>query len=163
MLPPALSCTTSTPGRSSASSAEAELAACIKASCEGIGVAQMAESLGRQVEVEVYVDSSAALGVVDRKGNGKLRHIRVGQLWIQQAAEDETITYRKIHGKENPADLCTKHLTQTEIDRALTKIELVIREGRAQEEWRTTYVSSCENEADLFTKVLPSGENKKNF
>ena len=115
------------------SSAEAEFAACIKASCETIGMLQLAESLGRKLEAEVHVDSSAALGVIDRKGNGKLRHIRVGQLWVQQIAEDEIVAYRKVHGKENPADLCTKNLTQSQIDSALEKIELRIREGRAQE------------------------------
>ena len=44
------------------SSAEAELAACIKTSCEVIGMMQMTEGMGRKVEGEVYVDSSAALG-----------------------------------------------------------------------------------------------------
>ena len=83
------------------SSAEAELAACIKASSETIGILQMIAGLGTVTEGEIYVDSSAALGVVNRKGNGKLRHIRVGQLWIQQVAEDEVVAYKKVNGKEN--------------------------------------------------------------
>ena len=58
------------------SSAEAELSACIKTSAEAIGILQMAESLGRTMEATVYVDSSAALVVVGRKGNWRLRHIR---------------------------------------------------------------------------------------
>ena len=92
------------------SSAEAELAACIKMSVEVIGILQMAEAFGRSVRGEVFVDSSAALGIVQRKGNGKLRHIRVGQLWVQQAAEEETLAYSKIAGAQNPADVCTKHV-----------------------------------------------------
>ena len=114
------------------SSAEAELAACIKASSETIGVLQMVEGLGRTTDGEVFVDSSAALGVVNRKGNGKLRHIRVGQLWIQQMAEDEVIAYKKVNGKQNPADLCTKNLTQNVIDNGITKMEMEIRTGRAE-------------------------------
>ena len=114
------------------SSGEAELAACIKASSETIGVLQMTKDLGTETEGEVFVDSSAALGIVHRKGNGKLRHIRVGQLWIQQTAEDEVLTYKKINGKENPADLCTKNLTQAAIDKALEKIEMILRSGRAE-------------------------------
>ena len=54
---------------------------------------QMAESLGRRVEGEVYVDSSAALAVVARKGCGKLRHVRVGQLWVQEVAEAEEMKF----------------------------------------------------------------------
>ena len=48
------------------SSAEAELSACVKASAEAIGIMQMVESLGRKIEAEVNVDSSAALAVVAR-------------------------------------------------------------------------------------------------
>ena len=54
------------------SSAEAELSACVKASSEAIGTAQMVKSLGTDLEARVYVDSSAALSVVNRKGNGRL-------------------------------------------------------------------------------------------
>ena len=115
------------------SSAEAELAACIKAACETIGIAQMAAGLGRDVDCEVMVDSSAALAVVNRKGNGKLRHIRVGQLWIQQTAEDEVLSFRKVCGKKNPADICTKNVNQGVVDAAAEKINLQMRDGRAQE------------------------------
>ena len=115
------------------SSAEAELAACVKASAETIGILQMGAGLGRTVSGEVYVDSSAALAVVARKGNGKLRHIRVGHLWIQQTAEDEILAYRKIHGKQNPADVCTKNVQQSVLDAAADRAGMEYREGRAQE------------------------------
>ena len=58
----------------------------------------MAEGLGRDVTTEVFVDSSAALAFVNRKGCGKLRHVRVGQLWVQQLAEDEEVKFRKVMG-----------------------------------------------------------------
>ena len=38
-----------------------------------------------------------------------------------------------------------------------------IREGSARDEWRTTYVNTLKNNADLLTKVLPSGDKRKNF
>jgi hypothetical protein len=38
-----------------------------------------------------------------------------------------------------------------------------IREGCARDEWRTTYVSTHDNESDLLTKVLPHGEKRKKF
>ena len=38
-----------------------------------------------------------------------------------------------------------------------------IREGVACDEWRTTYVNTHENEADLLTKQLPSGDKRKKF
>ena len=80
------------------SSAEAELGALVKTTTETIGVLQMVESLGRSLEGEIFVDSSAALAVVARKGCGKLRHVRVGQLWIQEIAEAEELKFRKYWG-----------------------------------------------------------------
>ena len=53
------------------SSAEAELGALVKASAETIGILQMVEGLGDSVTAEVFVDSSAALSVTQRKGSGK--------------------------------------------------------------------------------------------
>jgi hypothetical protein len=38
-----------------------------------------------------------------------------------------------------------------------------VREGSARDEWRTTYVNTHDNEADLLTKVLPYGEKRKRF
>ena len=93
----------------------------------------MAESLGRNLEIEVFVDSSAALGVVGRKGCGKLRHVRVGQLWVQQLAEGEELSYRKICGEDNPADLFTKHLNRNRIDYLLDLLGLKDESGRAKE------------------------------
>jgi hypothetical protein len=38
-----------------------------------------------------------------------------------------------------------------------------VREGAARDEWRTSYINTHENESDLLTKVLPSGEKRKGF
>ena len=38
-----------------------------------------------------------------------------------------------------------------------------IREGSARDEWRTTYINTHQNEADLLTKQLPSGEKREYF
>ena len=38
-----------------------------------------------------------------------------------------------------------------------------VQEGTARDEWRTTYVNTHENEADLLTKQLPSGKKRKSF
>ena len=38
-----------------------------------------------------------------------------------------------------------------------------VHEGVAWDEWRTSYVNTHENEADLLTKQLPSGEKRKGF
>jgi hypothetical protein len=38
-----------------------------------------------------------------------------------------------------------------------------VREGAARDEWRTSYVNTNYNEADLLTKLLPAGEKREGF
>ena len=92
------------------SSAEAELLAVVRASSEAIGLCQLAASWGISISGEVFGDSSAALAIVKRRGCGKLRHVRVGHLWVQEASASGALRYHKVPGTLNPADLLTKHL-----------------------------------------------------
>ena len=72
----------------------------------------MAKDFGQERTTEVYADASTALGIVLRKGLGKVRHIDTNTLWVQQAACSARIEYLKIAGTLNPADLLTKHLAE---------------------------------------------------
>ena len=38
-----------------------------------------------------------------------------------------------------------------------------VREGSARGEWRTAYINTHENVADMLTKLLPSGEKRWKF
>ena len=60
-----------------------------------------------------------------------MRHVRIGQLWVQEAAEQGELSYKKVKGTSNPADLGTKHLTAKKIEELIPKISLVEAEGRA--------------------------------
>ena len=52
------------------SSAEAELYGPVKASSEGLGVRSLCKDFGCNLQIRVYSDSSAALGIIHRKGLG---------------------------------------------------------------------------------------------
>ena len=113
------------------SSGEAELTALVKCSCELIGMLQLAADWDDELEGEVYTDSTAALGVVARKGAGKLRHVRVGQLWVQEKADNGEIRYRKVRGESNIADILTKPLAVADIKKFMHMASMVALEGRA--------------------------------
>ena len=66
------------------SSAEAELVAMTKLIAEMIGLRQLSFEWRHPVCGGVYADSTAALAIAKRKGCGKLRHINVGLLWVQE-------------------------------------------------------------------------------
>ena len=114
------------------SSGEAELMALVKAVSEAIGLQQLAGSWAMQCEIGVFVDSSAALAVVSRKGNGKLRHVRIGHLWVQELLDSEEVFFRKVRGDLNPADLMTKHLPAGRAGPLFASLAQGYRQGHAK-------------------------------
>ena len=86
------------------SSGEAELVAAVKMATELIGLCQLAGDWGWDVKGQVFTDSSAAIGTASRRGNGKMRHVRVGMLWIQEQVEDASMDIKAVKGEGNPAD-----------------------------------------------------------
>ncbi len=114
------------------SSGEAELVAAVKMCSETIGLIQLAEDWGIKLEGSVWVDSAAAIGTVHRRGNGKLRHVRVGSLWVQERVEDGELKVSKVDGEFNPGDLCTKHLAARKIDGFMKDLRFEYRDGRAE-------------------------------
>ena len=113
------------------SSAEAELIAMVKCTAECMGIRAMMRDWGKKMSGTLFADSSAALAIAKRKGAGKLRHIHVSSLWIQDQQDREETEFRKILGTENPADLMTKYLTREKIDACLVRISQQMRDGRA--------------------------------
>jgi hypothetical protein len=114
------------------SSGEAELVAAVKMSTELIGITQLAHDWGMEVEGRLYVDSEAAIGVVNRRGNGRLRHVRVGMLWIQEQVEEGGLAISKVLGTENPADAMTKYLPASKMEVYMEKMSQAYRGGRAE-------------------------------
>ena len=64
-----------------------------------------------RVECQIYEDSSAAIGVTNRNDNGKMRHVRVGMLWIQERVEEGELGVRKVCGEHNPSDIMTQQVS----------------------------------------------------
>ena len=113
------------------SSAEAELVAMTKAVAETIGIANMVKDLGETMRGVVYADSSAALAIADRKGSGKLRHINVRMLWIQEKERKDEVELRKVLGAAIPADLMTKYLAGARVEDLMRRLGQLRRAGRA--------------------------------
>ena len=114
------------------SSAEAELVALVKCSAELLGLRSMLRDLGVETKGVIYADSSAALAIAKRKGAGKLRHINVSSLWIQERQDKNDLEYRKVLGTENPADLMTKHLLREPLDNCMKQLNQWRMSGRAK-------------------------------
>ena len=114
------------------SSAEAELVAMTKLIAELIGLRQLSHEWGHPMMGRVFADSTAALAIAKRKGCGKLRHINVGLLWVQEKKAQDVLDFMKVEGKQNPADMMTKHIGPATLDELSQLIGYTWPDGRAR-------------------------------
>ena len=114
------------------SSGEAEFYSMVKAASEDMGLQAMAKDFGKAMAPWLYVDASAALGVAQRVGLGKVRHLETQSLWLQQAVRKKRLGLTKIAGPMNPADAMTKAVDSVTLERLIGVMGLERRSGRAE-------------------------------
>ena len=78
----------------------------------------------------VKSDAVAAIGIVRRQGLGRVRHLAVGDLWVQQRAKNGEVEYKKLEGKLNTSDILTKPVDRETIMRHMQSLGLHFRSGR---------------------------------
>jgi nicotinamide mononucleotide adenylyltransferase len=69
----------------------------------------MLRQVGVEYRIRVNTDASAANGIANRRGLGKVKHVQVNELWVQERVASGDIEVREVEGKSNLADLLTKH------------------------------------------------------
>jgi hypothetical protein len=114
------------------SSGEAELGGIVKSLGEGIGLCSLGQDLLLDMKLEVHADSAAAIGICRRSGIGRVRHLAVGQLWVQEKLREGCFSLHKVVGTANPADLLTKYLAGSTLRQHLEALELWQEVGRAE-------------------------------
>ena len=115
----------------SMSSGEAEYYGIVKGASVGLGLRSMLADINTNVDIEVFTDATAAKGVASRRGLGGTRHIEVHYLWVQEKVANKDIRLGKVWGRENPADLLTKHLDAQTMNRYMSMLGLEMLEGRS--------------------------------
>ena len=77
------------------------------------------------------MDASAAIGIVERRGLAKVRHVDTDVLWLQEVEARRKLPICKVAGASNPADLMTKNLDAGKINQHVLFTRLAFAEGRA--------------------------------
>eukprot|EP00972_Heterocapsa_arctica_P027285 4010526-Heterocapsa_arctica.AAC.1 len=96
----------STPARSSG---EAEWYSQVTRASEALHLQHVMQFLlDVPIGIELWTDSTSAKAIGVRQGVGKVRHLDVQTLWLQQKVKQRIIVMRKVNTKENLADLGTK-------------------------------------------------------
>ena len=85
---------------------------------------------GITADLVVKSDAVAAIGMVKRQGLGRIRHLAVADLWIQQKAKRGEVHYYKLEGSRNVSDILTKPVETEVLDRHMANMGFEFRSGR---------------------------------
>ena len=96
------------------SSGESEYYALLRASAHALGIKAILNDWAYAVGVEIVMkcDSSAARGIAARQGLGRMRHLDVRFLRLQQAVQEGKLRVLPVPTSENWSDVFTKPLAQ---------------------------------------------------
>ena len=112
------------------SSGEAEYYSLVKGASVALGIVGMLRDFGCEVNIVMHTDSSAAKGIGSRRGLGKVRHIELSQLWLQEKVVAGAVLIRKISGNDNNSDSLTKHSGIDRIKQTLRGVNQDVVRGR---------------------------------
>ena len=109
----------------SLSTGEAELGATTKGAAEGEGILSILKDFHLTAQPKLLSDASAAIGITQRLGLGKVRHLSVQDLWVQQKVRNGELNIEKLPGDINPSDLMTKSMDRPRISKLLSLMNVV--------------------------------------
>ena len=115
------------------SSGEAEYYGVVKAASIALGTRALFRDMGIGVGVEIHTDATAAKGIASRRGLGRVRHIDVQFLWVQEKVANGDFSLHKVRGEFNPADLLTKHVNRSTLERMMKLFNLQCMSGRSEQ------------------------------
>ena len=74
-------------------------------------IVSLLRDLGYEKKPVLAIDAKATEHIVHRQGIGKLKHIDVAYLWIQDEIRSHRLRVRRVRSEDNVADLGTKPLS----------------------------------------------------
>ena len=116
---------TRTQKASATSSGESELYAMSAGAAEALGLREHLTDIGLPTTIVLRSDSTAAMGTATRFGLGRMKHVQVRDLALQQWIADGRLTLQKVTSAMNAADLLTKHVPQNVLQSLVPKLGLL--------------------------------------
>ena len=113
------------------STGEAELYALNKAAAQALGLQSLLRDLGIELDIRIHTDATTGRAIATRRGLGKVRHIAVNELWMQEKVANGMMSIHKIKNKLNLADLLTKYLSKDDINQIVDYMQHEFRDGRS--------------------------------
>ena len=101
----------------SLSSGESEMYAASSAACDALLLKTLlCFCIGKNLICIHYLDSSAARGILQRQGVGRVRHMSCRVLWMQDLMKENNHKVTPVPGVHNVSDIGTKRLSKPRLD-----------------------------------------------
>ena len=92
---------------------------------EALGLRELLTDIGLPTTIVLRSDSTAAMGTATRFGLGRMKHVQVRDLALQQWIADGRLTLQKVTSAMNAADLLTKHVSLNVLQSLVPKLGLL--------------------------------------
>ena len=99
------------------SSAESELYAIGTGAVEALGFCQLLKELGVNVVPTLFTDAQSALDICKKRGPGRMKHVELKFLAVQEWQKEGKIKLRKINTSMNPSDMLAKVMDMKKLTR----------------------------------------------
>lgn len=142
------------------STGEAECYAIVNGSSSALGVNSLLEDLRHRARVNMLPDATTGKTLASRRRLGKVRHIEVSELWVQEAVKKERVELVKIKGTFNSADLFTKHVDRSTLDRMVEGLRGMHEDGRYE---LAPQLSTIHEEAARTGRLRMQQKTKRNI
>ena len=101
------------------SSGEAELIAICRGAASALLTAQFLRQCRVKTTAVVATDSHAGRAMATRIGSGKVRHLDIKHLWVQERVRSQELHVTRVPTEENTADIGTRDLDAVDIEALL--------------------------------------------
>ena len=113
------------------SSGESEFYSIVKGSSQSLGLRSLMRDLNLEASIKVLTDATTGKSIGSRRGLGRVRHIDVANLWVQEKVNSGDIQLTKVKNTYNPSDILTKHLGESEMCNCLELLDCHFKDGRS--------------------------------
>lgn len=117
------------------SSGEAEFYGAGSVANEGIGLCGIYAEMGIELPLILQLDSTAAIGMIQRRGTGRVRHMDVRHLHLQEMLRSGAVSaLQKVPTSDNVADVGTKYFATDRLEALMEQLRMVtVKEERSGE------------------------------
>ena len=87
----------------------------MSAAAESLGLVAIARDWNLDYHIDVRMDATAGMGIANRRGLGKLKHVHTVFLWVQGQIEMKRIRVTKKHTSIMNAEFLTKYIADVKV------------------------------------------------